>query len=460
MVHQLARCRYNKRTVYPTTEAMRCVHNRKAMSYVPPTHLPSPKSPPISPTKKTAPSALGAAAGSAASPMTDNSRDDTGEPAGWSPTRTLQTARRGTTSSSAVSVKRKTTTDRSRCLSHDGQKKPHGESEERTRTSKTFGIMVLLGIAGLYLWRLFNLWALQWAMGVDLPAAMYRVLAGILIANFAAYKLLRNLVSHRKKVAGTVRRGLGWVSPLPRAAGVIITCVALRIVERVFVYATASVTVLISGITGGIRRMVYIVLRRVGRIVGFAAGLFKAKISNMRNGIRRATCVVLRAAEVIGVMAVNFLRKKMSLICIGAKLTGCAMLRAMGRVVQYTAGSLTTALSTATKGVMRSIYTVRRSVETVIEYGIALPKTVISNAREGARRAIRVLPRTPRRVVVRAANLATTSLCQTWAARRRRAVRTPLQFSNRFWSIPSNTRKSYLRKNFCTSQNAFFFTSC
>lgn len=430
MVHQSARCRYKQCTVYPTTEATRCVYNEKAVSYVPPTQLPSPKPPMNSPTKKTAPSLLGAVTGAAASPMADSSRDNTGKQAGWSLTHTLHTARRGALSSSAISVTRKANIDRSRRLGHDARKhnrkNSHVESEQRALTLKVFGITVLLGSTGLYFWRLFNLWALQWAMGIDLPAAMYRILTGILIANFAAYELLRNLVSHRKKVAGTVRRGLGWVRWLPWVAGVIFACVALRIVERVFVYVTVSLNVLISGTTEGIRHMVCIVLRAVGTVVGFAEVLFKALISNMRNVARRATCVVLRTAETIGVMAVNFIRKTISLICNAAKLTVCAMLRAMERVVQYTTGSLTTALSTARERIMRSICTVLRPVETVIEHSAALPRKVISNTREGARRVICVLPRTPRRIVVYAANLVTTSLRQIWAARRRRAVRTPL----------------------------------
>lgn len=355
--------------------------------------------------------------------MADISRGDSGEHLG-PPTHPPHTTRRGKSSKSAASATRTaTTTRRSRGSGQDTvvheERRNDNDDGSWEQASETFCLVVILGL----LWRFFNMWALQWATGVDLPAAMHRPLAGILVGNIVAYELLRTLVCHRKKVARTVCSGLDWVRSLPRAAGAIIASVVLRIVQSVVVCATVSLKFVISETMNVIRRTVCVTLRAVEMGIGFAAGLFNPIMSNMRNGARRATSVVVRGAE--GIWAtVNCLRETVLSMNNGARLRVCAMPRTAGRIVRYATGFLTTALSDVREGATRSIYSVVRIVDTFIAYAATSPHALSSNIREGARRAICALLRAPRGVVVYAANLFATNLRQERAASRRPVVRT------------------------------------
>ena len=206
--------------------------------------------------------------------MVDTNRDDAGE-LGWFPARIFHAAR-------------------------------------RERSSTTVGITLLSGSAGLFLWHLFNLWALGMAIGNDLPAAMYHVLAGILIANVVCYELLRNLVSNRRKVVLWVCRDLGRVLWPARAACKLTTLrVVLRTAARVVENALTLLKTMASVMGKAARRLAFAVIRSARRVAAYPTIFLKAVLSFTWKGVTSAVYAVLCTPRRVVVNAAYFINTTM-----------------------------------------------------------------------------------------------------------------------------------------------------
>ena len=102
------------------------------------------------------------------------------------------------------------------------------------------------------------------AIGIDLPAAVYHALAGILIGNIDGYELLRKLVASIKAVTRAVCCGVTWVLSTVRSAG---------------------------------RRAVYVVLEAAGAASVIEASCLRKLGSLVRKGAKLAVCAMLSATE-------------------------------------------------------------------------------------------------------------------------------------------------------------------
>lgn len=197
--------------------------------------------------------------------MADISRGDAGE-MGWFPTRIFHAAR-------------------------------------REGSSTTIGTMLLLGGAGLFLWHVFYFWALEMAIGNDLPPATYHILAGIMIVNIVCYELLRTLVSNRRKVVKLVCCGVAYVLWPARAACKIATRVVLRTAARLVGNAVKLLKTMAPVTRKTARRVFFAVLR--------AAGIFlKTVLSFVWKGVTSTAYAVFRTPRRVIVNAAYFIKTK------------------------------------------------------------------------------------------------------------------------------------------------------
>lgn len=182
----------------------------------------------------------------------------------------------------------------------------------REGSSTTVGLMLLSGSAGLFLWHFFNLWALGMIIGNDLPAAIYHVLAGVMIVNVVCYELLRNLVSNRRKVAYLVCHDLGCVLWSAWAACKLTTRrVVLRTAVRVVGNAVTVVKTMASVMRKVPRRLVFAVLRAAGKVAAYPAIFLKAVLSFIWKRVTSAVYAVFCTPHRVVVNAAYFMKTAM-----------------------------------------------------------------------------------------------------------------------------------------------------